>query len=252
MVLRLRLVLGLALAALFALPVAQPVLAQPDPLPPMFVGQIDDTDAFIGIVTGADGVLAYACDGTGNSIADVFHGSTQDASGGVLSLPAPGGDSLALNLDADSLPGAIASGAGLSGALVRADGSRHAFTAAPAGQVGKILWTNQIQPDGTTSTGGWVVLDDGQMRGSITQSTGGPSGTAFTMAMSTGPGGNAIQVQTYSSTIDIDSPDFVPPMTMSGAHDLARDLQLNTAGALFDFRSLDGTQRQIFLSIPSV
>jgi hypothetical protein len=228
---------------------ASPAQAQNEAPPPMFVGQVDDTDAFIGIVTGPDGLVAYVCDGTANSLADLFRGSTTDANGGVLTLPAASGNTLAVNVDADSLPAMVASGGSLTGALVTSDGARHAFSAPPAGAVAQLMRTEQTLDDGTSSEGGWIVLDDGQIRGSITQSKGG---AALTTGMSTGPGGSAVQVQTFSATIDMSSPDFVAPMSMVAAHNLAHDLQLKPLPVTFDLGLSNGASTPTTLEIPRV
>jgi hypothetical protein len=182
-------------------------------------------------------------------VADVFRGSTADSTGGVLSLPAASGNTLALNVDADSLPAVVASGGGLTGTLVTVDGARHAFSAPPAGAVAQVMRTEQMLDDGASSDGGWIVLDDGQIRGSITQSRGG---AALTTAMSAGPGGIAVQVQTFSSTIDMSSPDFVAPLSMVAAHNLARDLQLKPLPVTFDLGLSNGASAPTTLSIPRV
>ena len=133
-----------------------------------FVGKLDGLDAFIGIGTDGYTVTAYVCDGANNSLGDNFQGTIDQASDGVLTLQASNGDLLSLNVDQTSIADAFVPDGNITGALTTADGSSYTFSTEAAVAPGGLFLANpQTMPDGSTADGGWVVLNDGEVRGSF-------------------------------------------------------------------------------------
>ena len=134
----------------------------------MFVGPVEGTDAFIGLATNGDEVVAYICDGVGDSIADFFSGAAHGATDGALPLSTEENrDLLTLYADAASLPELMGSGDSISGAFQTPDGAAHYFRVDPASGPGALYRTDEMLPDGSQAEGGWVVLNNGEVRGQI-------------------------------------------------------------------------------------
>ncbi len=116
------------------------------------VAAIEGTDALIGMVLGPDQAVVYVCDGTetGATVAEWMHGP---ASSDGFDLSAPG-----------VRVRATKAGAGVSGTVTFADGSEHAFPAARAIASGGVYRDSSSYQD---ILGGWIVLDDGSMRGAV-------------------------------------------------------------------------------------
>ncbi len=133
-------------------------------LRPTFVGIVAGTDAYIGLVTNGSNLVVYVCDGLGYNLANGFRGSVQDAQDGVLTLQ--GRDNiLRLEIDAQSLPEIIASGRGISGSLsIGGVGNNYVLLEPARGPGGLWLQREQLE-DGSTVEGGWVVLNNGSIRG---------------------------------------------------------------------------------------
>ena len=133
-----------------------------------FVGQLSGLDAFIGIGSDGYSVTAYICDGANNAVGDNFQGTVDQASGGVLTLQAANSDTLSLNVDSSTLPGLLVPDGNITGALTTADGNSYPFsTEAAVSPAGLFLADSQTMPDGSVADGGWVVLNDGEVRGSF-------------------------------------------------------------------------------------
>lgn len=133
-----------------------------------FVGKLDGRDAFIGVGTDGFTVTAYICDGANNTLGDNFTGTVDQASGGVLTLQADNGDLLSLNFDQTNIADMFVPDGSITGALTTVDGNSFTFsTEAAAAPGGLFLSGSQMMPDGSTADGGWVVLNDGEVRGSF-------------------------------------------------------------------------------------
>lgn len=133
-----------------------------------FVGKLSGMDAFIGIGSDGFNVTAYVCDGANNNVGDNFQGTADQASDGVLALQADNGDVLYLYFDQTTLPGMLVPGGNITGTLVTTDGNSYPFsTDAAVSPGGLFLADSQAMPDGTPADGGWVVLNDGEVRGSF-------------------------------------------------------------------------------------
>jgi hypothetical protein len=119
-----------------------------------FVGQVDGSNAFIGIVSNGRNLLAYVCDGdqSGATAADWFHGTTDGT-----------------NVDATTANGAhlVATLApnGADGYYTDASGVVYSFHADVAG-TDSGLFRGDLNVDGGQWVGGWVVLHD-DVRGAL-------------------------------------------------------------------------------------
>jgi hypothetical protein len=132
-----------------------------------FVGTVDGSDAFVGIVSDGVSVIAYVCDGASNTLGNDFRGSFNDASGGMLTLHADNGTQLMINADASSMPDMLASGQGPSGTVTTADGNTMTFSTGPAVPPAGVFLPSdgEMLPNGAPVDGGWVVLNNGDVRG---------------------------------------------------------------------------------------
>lgn len=114
----------------------------------IFVGRVQDSNALIGLVTNGDRVVAYVCD---NVEADWFRGQVVD---GRAVLTAAGGAQLTIDVSA----------ATPSGTLHLQDGRGLSFTTEVAdGMAG--LYRAEATVGGAPLVGGWIVLSDGDGRG---------------------------------------------------------------------------------------
>ena len=133
-----------------------------------FVGTMDGLDAFIGVGSDGYNVTAYICDGSNNNLGDNFSGTVDQASNGVLTLQAVNGDLLTLNFDQTTIDSVFAPDGGVTGTLTNAAGSSYTFsTEAAVAPGGLFLANSQTVADGSAADGGWVVLNDGEVRGSF-------------------------------------------------------------------------------------
>jgi hypothetical protein len=197
----------LALCGVFA-PVAARAQDVPNQAASMFVGRVEGTDAFIGLSTNGDAVFAYVCDGASAGIADFFSGTAGNASNGALALPADDtSDVLFLYTDAAGLLDAMASGKSLVGAFQTSDGAVHYFTAEPASGPGAIYRMNEPLLGGVQSEGGWVVLNDGEIRGFGGFTGMLPSGETFSVSLSMSAG---LPGQPFLTTQPPGQPSIVP------------------------------------------
>ena len=128
-----------------------------------YVGKVEGTDAFIGLVTDGTRITAYVCDGDGTdiNISAWFKGELSDNSFTLQSV------------DPLILAGELASGK-INGTLQLADGSQHAFMAdvvdSPAG-----VFRQEESENGSTVVTGWIVLPNQEYRGGKFSSiVGGP------------------------------------------------------------------------------
>ncbi len=144
------------IAAATAAATVNPLLAKFE-----YVGRLADSEAFIGISTQNDDVLAYVCDGLGKSVnvAQWFKGKMISNS---VAITAGGG----FNLNAS------VAGGDVTGTVTLKDGSKVAFTAGraefPAG-----FYRAEFTIADNSYVGGWIVLPNGEQRGAIVNRTTG-------------------------------------------------------------------------------
>jgi hypothetical protein len=126
-----------------------------------FVGTLEGTDAFIALVVlDSREALAYVCDGKG--VSQWFRGMA-DAS------------TLNVSSDTGQLEAAL-SHKKASGEVTLADGKTATFSAEPArGASG--LYRATGSGSGESLVGGWIVLNDGEQRGSVEVRKSGDSQT---------------------------------------------------------------------------
>lgn len=130
-----------------ATPTTKPALAAST----TFAGIIPDTSRYVALVSNGQRARAYVCDG--KTVVEWFNGEVHD---GVVDLTSAGGARLQAALG----------DTGASGTFTPVGGTAAAFTAeavsAPAG-----LYRAEENIDGVQFVGGWIVLPDGQIQGSI-------------------------------------------------------------------------------------
>lgn len=126
-----------------------------DDAPRHFVGRVDGTDAFVGVVLGDDALFAYVCDGTPatTTISSWFVGTTLSASN-------PSGSSL----------DAAREGDGLEGKYVSPDGDSHPVTAEAAISPSGLYFGELHGPP--EIWGGWIVIGAEQRGAVVDRGTG--------------------------------------------------------------------------------
>src|SRR5512144_2131285 len=119
-----------------------------------YVGAVDGSQAFIGVVISGSDVTAYVCDGTPEAISsmyDWFEGSLENGKFDITSRHLM------------HLTGAVGPD-GVEGSVRTRDGAAFDYKAPPAtGSAGvfrSVIWAN-----GTKYVAGWIRLSDGQERG---------------------------------------------------------------------------------------
>ena len=127
-----------------------------------WTGTVDGSGAFIAIASNGTEVMAYVCDGS--TISQWFKGTAGvdavDLASGKVDL-SKGDARLQANLASDQA----------SGSLTLADGTTYNFLAPrAAGDAG--LYRLEESRDGDDWVGGWVVLNDGNLRGALVSSLG--------------------------------------------------------------------------------
>jgi hypothetical protein len=154
---------GIVVAATLAIAIAAPAAAAVNTTvlsrrtsDRSFVGTLNGTDAYVGVVVGSKDAIAYACDGKG--LTHWFHPTLKD---GVLAGVSPGGAVLT----------ATRKGSTLTGELVLPSGEAHRFSAKRA-KDGAGLYRLIQAASGATYTAGWVKLADGSVRGDVTTTSG--------------------------------------------------------------------------------
>jgi len=131
--------------------------AQVAPVKGQFVGHVENSDAFVGVVAYADGHLgAYVCDGA--TISEWFQGPIE---GSAVDITNKVGAHLIVNLTAKSVLGTV----------TLLDGSTLAFTAnlveKPLGSDPLGFYRAEETIDGVAYVGGWIILPNGEQRGAI-------------------------------------------------------------------------------------
>ena len=147
------LMVGLVLAACAGAP---PTAQQPTgDLVAIWAGKVEGTDAFIGIVSNGKDVMAYVCDG--KTISQWFQGQVN---GDKLDLSA-GNAKLQTQLTRDTT----------SGSVTLANGQFKFTATRTTGDAG--LYRSDETINNEKWVGGWIVLNDGQLRGANVQQTTG-------------------------------------------------------------------------------
>lgn len=130
-----------------------------------YAGQVDGSNAFIGLVTNGESIMAFFCDGTSDVPPELwgwFRGELNDNS---FDLTSENGDHLTGEFNENNA----------SGTITLTDGTALTFQAErvdePAG-----LYRNVETIDGVETVSGWIVLANDEFRG------GTKSGTQFTSA----------------------------------------------------------------------
>lgn len=122
------------------------------PLKGNFVGTVPGSNALLALTTSEGKADAYLCDS--QALADWFRGAVYN---GAFAATAKDG----AQLQATVAP------AGVDGTLTLPGGQPLAFHLVPAtGDAG--LYVAQQQINGTPYVGGWILLPDGEQRGSVT------------------------------------------------------------------------------------
>lgn len=161
-----------------------------------FVGKVDGSDAFISVVVHANGeVTAYVCDGA--DISEWFKGT---ADGSSLDLTNANGASLTATLSANSASGTFTP-AGDSALNFSAE-----IASEPAG-----LYRADLTYENTAYVGGWIVLPDGDQRGSIVGGGRTFSGSSLSTSTKTvTPGSDWIDPTPDPITVGWIDPDTDP------------------------------------------
>jgi hypothetical protein len=158
------LLLGMVACVVLAGAKAAPVRGQAQSN--MFLGRIDGTDAFVAVVTDGDRITAYACDGAENGIADSFSGFASGAVNGAVTLASDDSAAqLTIQADTTALSGLLSAGGTLTGSLQTVDGQTHGWSADQASGPGALYHSDDQFPDGNGGEGWWIVLNDGDVRG---------------------------------------------------------------------------------------
>lgn len=112
-----------------------------------WAGKVEGTDAFVAVVAGADGLVAYVCDN--GTVGQWFR--TDDPAGSVV-----------VANDAGAVFAATQENDTVTGSVQLPDGSVHAFTASPASEP---VHRSEGFDDTEIGLVGWVTLPSGERRG---------------------------------------------------------------------------------------
>jgi hypothetical protein len=115
-----------------------------------FVGFVENSDAFVGLVRLDDQVVAYVCDG--RTTATWLRGQAIR-------------NSISLESDGTTLDGTF-DGAGVIGTFTSAEGGVHRFKASPAVD-GAGFYRASETIAGSAYVAGWIILRNGQQRGAV-------------------------------------------------------------------------------------
>jgi hypothetical protein len=130
-----------------------------------YVGKVEGTDAYIGLVVNEQGATGYICDG--EKISHWLRGALDE--NGQLALTSNTGAALSAKLEGDTLTGSVLIPESSEGSTRErfATAKPHKFEAAEAsGDAG--LYREEQTIDGAKYVAGWVKLDDGSTLGKLT------------------------------------------------------------------------------------
>jgi hypothetical protein len=119
-----------------------------------YAGQVEGSNAFIGLVTNGKQLGAFFCDGTEGAAPVVWGWFQGDLNGSAFDLTNEKGDRLAGNFEAN----------GASGTITLADTNALSFQAQPVDQPAG-LYRFEETIDGVETLTGWIVLANGHWRG---------------------------------------------------------------------------------------
>lgn len=139
--------------------------AQTPPVTGHYAGQVENSNAFIGLVTNGEQLGVYFCDGTQEAAPTLSGWFRGDLKGKKFDLTNDGGDHLTGEFEANRA----------SGTITLADGIALNFQAASVSQPAGLYRLAEMV-DGADTVTGWVVLANGELRG------GRRSGTKLTSA----------------------------------------------------------------------
>ena len=117
-----------------------------------WAGKVEGSDAFIALVAGNDGFMAYVCD---------------DATIGQWFRADEPANPLVVGNDAGATLAANREGEDIAGTVRLPDGSVHAYTAAPATEP---LHRTEGFDENASALIGWVTLPSGERRGTLSLS----------------------------------------------------------------------------------
>jgi hypothetical protein len=139
-------------------PAMRSAAAQPA-LDSHFVGALAGTDIFAGVVALDREIVVYVCDGSerGVGIGEWLRGPVFDGRAELFSVSA----GLAVELSL--------TGPNPEGIIKTADGTAREFGPELAGERAGLFRGEGTLPNGNTFAAGWVVLNSGELRGSITE-----------------------------------------------------------------------------------
>jgi hypothetical protein len=132
-----------------------------------FAGRVEGSNAFIGLVTNGEEVMAFFCDGTTEAPPVLWGWFRGQLNRNAFDLTSENGDQLTGEFNAD----------GASGSIALADGSALTFQVEPVNQPAG-LYRHAETFDGVQNISGWIVLSNGEVRG------GKRSGSQLTSAAS--------------------------------------------------------------------
>jgi hypothetical protein len=115
-----------------------------------FVGTVEGSNAYIGIATQENRILAYVCDGTVEQAPTIYSWFRGELSGNSFDLTSEEGFHLTGQLASNTANGTVRF----------ADGSEHAFTAELATPPAGLF---RLEENGVVS--GWIVRKDGTFTG---------------------------------------------------------------------------------------
>jgi hypothetical protein len=188
---------GILLAGVVLSAALRPATSEAAPPPRLdvatYVGQVTE-DAYVAVVTGGGFVRAYVCDGVDHGV--WFSGRLDEQ--GRFALTARDGVA--------TLAGTVVNGA-VHGAATY-DGVRRPFAAVEArGAAGLYRWEGAIH-DGDV-LGGWIVLNNGKQRGTLSTSSGTKTAQPITLTtLSTSISGISVTGKVVSATA-VDSAYFL-------------------------------------------
>ena len=125
-----------------------------------FVGQVEDSQAFIGLQVTDNEVNVFVCDGTKTSIS-YWHWFKGQFENGSVKVTAPDGESMTAQLGDDAVTGTV----------TLHDKKAHNFKAMLASGTAGLV-RNEFTIDQVDYVGGWIVLPDGQVRGGVQDKKG--------------------------------------------------------------------------------
>jgi hypothetical protein len=121
-----------------------------------YAGQVEDSNAFIGLVINGKQLQAFFCDGTTQAVPTLWGWFLGDLNNNAFNLT---------NEKGDRLTGAFETN-GASGTITLADGTALNFQADPVSEPAG-LYRLEETIDGVDTITDWIVLANGELRGGI-------------------------------------------------------------------------------------